>query len=218
MTLVYKDLLSEFRSRETISSMLVFSMLVVAIFNFAFDPGSAYAQQAAPGILWVAFTFSGIIGLNRSFVHEVDKGCLHGLLLAPFEHGAIFFGKMLGNLIFISIVELLTLPLFAVFFNLQTLQGLPQLLVVILLTTLGFSAVGTLFSAISVNTKTREMMLPILFLPVVIPILLAAVNATAMIFDGKGWNDISDWLRLLTAFDLIFISLAYLTFGFVVEE
>ncbi len=218
LAIAYKDLLYEYRSRETVTTMLIFSFLVVVIFNFTFDPGSAYALEAAPGIIWVAFTFSGVLGLNRSFIYEVDKGCFHGLLLSPVDRGAIYLGKMIGNIIFMTIVEILTLPLFVILFNLNFTAILLQLLVVILLATLGFAAVGTLFSAIAVNTKAREIMLPILLFPVVVPVILSAVNATSSILDGQGWDQIDAWLRILGAFDLMFIAICYATFEYVVEE
>ena len=216
--IAYKDLLYEYRSRETISTMLIFAFLVVVIFNFTFDPGSKYALEAAPGIIWVAFTFSGVLGLNRSFIYEVEKGCIHGLLLTPVDRGAIYLGKMIGNVIFMTVVELLTLPLFAVLFNLNFFGVLPELLLVVGLATLGFAAVGTLFSAIAVNTKTREIMLPILLFPVVIPVILAAVNATGSILDMQGWEKISDWVKILAAFDVMFVALCYVLFEYVVEE
>jgi heme exporter protein B len=126
--------------------------------------------------------------------------------------------RQIGNIIFMAVVELLTLPLFAVLFNLNFLGVLPQLLLVVSLATLGFAAVGTLFSAIAVNTKTREIMLPILLFPVVIPVILAAVNATATILDLQGWEKIVDWIKILAAFDVMFIALCYILFEYVVEE
>lgn len=216
--LAYKDLLSEFRSRESISSMLMFSVLVVVIFSFTFDPGSTFATAAAPGIIWVAIMFSGVIGLNRSFIYEVDKGCLHGLLLTPVDRGAIYFGKMLSNIIFMIVVECLTVPLFVILFNLSIASVIWEFATVAALATLGFSAVGTLFSAMAVNTRTRDVMLPILLFPVFIPVLLAAVNATGSILKQESWSSIGDWLKILTAFDVIFIALSFLLFEFVVEE
>lgn len=216
--IAYKDLLYEYRSRETVSSMLLFSFLVVVIFNFTFDPGSMFVNEAIPGILWVAFTFSGILGLNRSFTYEMDKGCLHGLLLTPVDRGAIFLGKMIGNLVFMAVVEILTLPLFVVLFNIEIAAAVPKLLIILILATLGFAAVGTLFSAMTVNTKTREIMLPILLFPVVVPVILSAVHATSTALDQATWGEILDWAIWLIAFDGVFVPLCYLTFDYVVEE
>ena len=216
--ITYKDVVFELRSRESVSSMLMFSLLVVVIFSFTFDPGSAYVLEAAPGIIWVAITFSGIIGLNRSFFYEVDKGSMHGMLLTPVDRGVIYFGKVLSNLIFMIIVEIFTLPLFAVLFNLSLFGSLAELVAVTFLATVGFAAVGTLFSAMAVNTKTRDVMLPILLFPVFVPVILAAVNATSSILRQQSWDAIADWLKLLGVFDVIFMALCYLLFEYVVEE
>lgn len=218
LAITYKDLISEFRSRESLSSMLMFSILVVIIFSFSFDPGSGYATEAAPGILWVSIAFAGIIGLNRSFVYEADKGCLHGLLLTPIDRSVIYFGKMLSNIIFLFIVEIFTLPVFLLFFNLEIQNAVLPLLSVLFTASLGFSAVGTLLSAMAVNTKTRDVMLPILLFPVFIPILLAAVNATRSIFLGDGWDGISTWLNIIISFDVIFLALCYILFEYVIDE
>ena len=216
--LIWKEVTAEFRTRELISSMLLFSLLVVVIFNFTFEPGSQAAAEAAPGILWVAFTFAGVLGLHRAFSREVENNCLHGLMLAPIDRGLIFLGKMSGNLIFILIIEIFTLPLFAVLFNVSLLPGLIPLVVILLLATLGFAAVGTLFSAIAINTRTREIMLPILLFPVEVPVILAAVNATAAVLNGKDWAAIAGWLKILLAFDLLFVMVCYVTFEYVLEE
>lgn len=216
--LIWKEVTAEFRTRELIFSMLLFALLVVVIFNFTFEPGSQATAEAAPGILWVAFTFAGVLGLHRAFSREVENGCLHGLMLAPIDRGLIFLGKMSGNLIFILIIEIFTLPLFAVLFNLSLLPGLIRLIVILLLATLGFAAVGTLFSAIAINTRTREIMLPILLFPVEVPVILAAVNATAAVLNGRDWSAISGWLKILLAFDLLFVMVCYVTFEYVLEE
>ncbi len=218
LAIAHKDLLYEYRSRETITTMLIFSFLVVVIFNFTFDPGSSYALEAAPGIIWVAFTFSGMLGLNRSFIYEIDRGNFHGLLLSPVDRGAIYLGKMIGNIIFMTLVEFLTLPLFIILFNLQFTDMILQLFVIIFLATFGFAAVGTLFSAIAVNTKAREIMLPILLFPVVVPVILSAVNATGSLLNSEEWSRVMAWVRILAAFDVIFIALCYVTFEYVVEE
>ncbi|MDZ7292610.1 MAG: heme exporter protein CcmB [candidate division KSB1 bacterium] len=216
--LVWKDLLAEFRTKEMLSSMLMFALIVVVVFNFTFDPGSRAATEAAPGILWVAFTFAGVLGLHRAMVHEVERGCLHGLMLAPVERGIIFLGKALGNAIFIFLIELPTFVLFAVFFNIDLWKGLDKLAVIFFLGTIGFAAVGTLLSAISVNTRTREIMLPILLFPIEVPVILSAVNATSSVLQGEGWNAISGWLKLLAGFDLVFLLVCYVTFEYVLEE
>jgi heme exporter protein B len=216
--LVWKDLLAEFRTKEMLSSMLMFALIVVVVFNFTFDPGSPATVEAGPGILWVAFTFAGVLGLHRSMVHEVERGCLHGLMLAPVDRGIIFLGKAIGNAIFIFLIELPTFLLFAIFFNIDLWKGLDKLAVIFFLGTIGFAAVGTLLSAISVNTRTREIMLPILLFPVEVPVILSAVNATGSVLKGESWEAISGWLKILAGFDLVFLLVCFVTFEYVLEE
>lgn len=215
--IVKKDVLAELRTKEMFSSMFVFALLVIVIFNFAFDPGMEYVIDVAPGILWVAFTFAGILGLNRSFVQEQENNCLQGMMLTPVDRGAIYLGKFMGNLLFMMLMELVALPLFVLFFNLSILPQLPAMILIMILSTIGFSAVGTLFSAMSVTTRTREVMLPILLFPVVVPVIIAAVKATGKILGGKGIDDIISWVNLLTGFDIIFLVVCFLTFEYVVE-
>jgi heme exporter protein B len=215
--IVAKDVLSELRTKEMFSSMFIFALLVIVIFNFAFDPGMSYIRDVAPGILWVAFTFAGILGLNRSFVQEQENNCLQGMMLTPIDRGAIYLGKFLGNLLFMMLVELVALPLFVLFFNLSILENLPVLVLVMVLSTIGFAAVGTLLSAMSVATRTREVMLPVLLFPVIVPVIIAAVKATGKILGGKGLDDIIPWIKLLTGFDIIFLVVCFLTFEYVIE-
>ena len=217
-TLFWKDALAEFRTKESLSSMFVFSLLVLFIFHFAFPLGTEFVSGLAPGILWVAFTFSSILALNRSFVYEKDQGCLQGLLLCPVDRSTIYFGKVLGNGIFMLIVEMLILPIFSVFFHISLLNPLPKLLCIIILSTVGFSAVGTLLSAISVNTRAREVMLPVLFFPVILPVILAAVKSTTKVLAGQTLADAGTWLLLLGGFDIIFLIISPLIFEFVLEE
>ena len=217
-TILWKDLLSELRSKEMILSMLVFSLMVAVIFNFSFPPGSSFIQEAAPGILWMTFIFAGLLGMNRTFVHEVDKGCLQGLMLTPVGRHVIYLSKLLVNFIFISAVELVALPLFAIFFNLDIIGVLAELVLVIVLSTLGFAVVGTLFSAIAVNTRTREVMLPILHFPVAIPIIIAAVQATSAILSREDWDVVRGWLSILIVFDIIFLIISLWTFEYIIEE
>jgi len=172
--------------------------------------------MVTPGILWVAITFAGTLGLNRSFVIEQDKGSLAGLLLAPVDRSAIYFGKMLSNLLFMLVVEMFLLPLVMILFNQPLLRW--EHVLVLLLGTYGFAAVGTVFSAMAVNTRAREVLLPILLFPVVVPVLLAGVKMTGALLDGETLSSVSNWLRLILIYDIGFTVVAYLTFGFVVEE
>lgn len=214
--IIHKDITAELRTKEMFSSMFVFALLAVVIFNFAFELRVADAATIAPGVLWVSVTFAGMLGLNRSFVLERDRGCLDGLLLASVDRCAIYFGKMLSNFLFITVVEAIILPIFSALFNVNLIQ--PWILVVLLLGTLGFSGVGTLFSAMTVHTRAREVLLPILLFPVVVPALIAAVKLTAGLLDGQVLADMANWMQLLVAFDIIFIAVSYMTFDYVVEE
>jgi heme exporter protein B len=214
--IVKKDVVSELRSKETLSTMLIFVLLALFVFNFAFDLRIDNVRQVAPGVLWVAFVFAGVLGLNRSFVLETDRGCLEGLLMTPVDPTVIYFGKMIGNVIFMLVVEVITLPIFSVLFNLTLLRL--DVALIVLLGTIGFSGVGTLFSAMTANTRAREVLLPILLFPVALPAIIAAVKATAGVLDGLPLAGVGNWIQLLVGFDIIFIAVAYMTFEYVVES
>jgi len=211
-----KDIAAELHTREMVSAMLVFAVLALLVFSFALDLRGEMAEAAAPGVLWVTVAFAGTLGLSRSLAREQQAGCMDGLLLAPVDRSAIFFGKALGNLAFMAVVEIVLLPLFAALFDVPLLR--PGVLLVMALGTLGYGAVGTLLAAIAVNTRAREVMLPILLLPLAVPLLIAAVQATGGLLDGAALADVGGWLRLLVVYDLIIIAVSMLTFGYVVEE
>jgi len=195
--------------------MFIFALIVILVFSFSFELRVERVNQVAPGVLWVAFTFAGMLGLGRSFILESDQGCLDGLLLCPVDRSVIYFGKMLSNLLFISITEAIILPLYFALFNLPFKL---LLLPIIVLGTVGFSAVGTLFSAMTVHVRAREVMLPILLFPIVMPALIAAVKLTGGILDGQAWSEMTHWLQLLVGFDVIFLAVSYMAFDYVVEE
>jgi len=211
-----RDIAAELHTREMVSAMLVFSVLALLTFSFALDLRGEMARAAAPGVLWVTVAFAGTLGLSRSLAREQQSGCIDGLLLAPVDRSAIFFGKALGNLAFMTVVELVLLPLFAVLFSAPLLR--PGVLLVMALGTLGYGAVGTLLAAIAVNTRAREVMLPILLLPLVVPLLIAAVQATAGLVEAATLAEVGGWLRLLVVYDLVIIAVSVLTFGYVVED
>src|SRR5215212_8425541 len=213
---VWKDIQAEFRSLELVSAMLVFSMLVIIIFNFALNLDIKMRQTVTAGVLWTTFAFAGTLGLNRSMAIEKDRGCLDGLLLAPVDRSAIYFGKAISNLIFMLIVEVIVLPVYSVLYTINLFQ--PGLLLVILLGSIGYVAVGTLLSAMSVQTRTRDILLPILLFPVVIPVILAAVKASSGIIAGAEWADVMMPINLLIAYDIIFTAVAFMVFDSVVEE
>jgi heme exporter protein B len=215
--IVAKDVAAELRTREMLSSMFVFSLLVILVFNFAFDLRADNQKTLAPGVLWVAIAFAGMLGLSRSFIMEKDRGSMEGLLLTPVDRSAIYLGKMLGNLLFIGVVVVIILPIFIVLFNLSA-EYLPSLVGVVILGTIGFAGVGTLFSAMAVHTRAREVLLPILLFPVVIPVMLASVKLTAAVLDGVPFADVQNWFSLLVGFDLIFLALSFMLFDYVMEE
>jgi len=217
LAIVGKDVATEIRTKEMVGAMFVFSLLILFIFNFAFDLRADNLQTLAPGVLWIAIVFAGMLGLSRSFILERDRGVLDGLLLAPVDRSAIYFGKTIGNVLFISLVEIIILPFFIILFN-QTLAVAPALIGVIILGTIGFASVGTLFSAMAVHTRAREVLLPIMLFPVIIPVMLAAVRLTSGILDRLPLADVQHWLALLVGFDLIFMVASVILFEFVVEE
>jgi heme exporter protein B len=214
--IVWKDVRAELRTKDIFSSMFVFALLAVIIFDFAFELRVPSMAMVTPGILWVAVTFAGTLGLNRAFVIEQDKGSLAGLLLAPIDRSAIYFGKLIGNLLFMGVVELILLPLVMILFNQPLLTW--QHILVLALGTYGFAAVGTIFSAMAVNTRAREVLLPVLLFPVVVPVILAGVKMTGALLDGETLSSVSNWLRLILIYDIGFTVVAFLTFGYVVEE
>ncbi len=214
--IVSKDLTRELRTKENLSAMLVFSLLVLIIFNFAFELKGVDLATLGPGVLWVAFSFSGILGLGRSFAAERDQGSLDGILLAPGDRGAIVIGKAIANFIFISMMEAVTLPLFIILFNVS-LTWLP-LVGYIVLGTIGFAVVGTLLSAIAAATRLREVMLPVLLFPVIVPLLVAAVKITGGALEARPFDEYAGWFNLLVAYDVIFFVVALLSFEYVVEE
>ncbi|MGQ9594171.1 MAG: heme exporter protein CcmB [Anaerolineae bacterium] len=214
--ILWKDISAELRTKEMFSSMFVFAFLAIVVFNFAFELRVDNVRQVAPGILWVAFSFAGVLGLNRSFILEKDRGCLEGLLLSPLDRSLVYFAKVLSNLLFMLVVEALSLPIFTALFNLPLLRL--DLGVVILLGTVGFAGVGTLFSAMVVNTRAREVLLPVLLFPIVTPVLIASVKLTGGLLDGLPLLAMGNWLRLVGAFDATFLAVSYMTFDYVVEE
>lgn len=210
-----KDLLIELRSRDVLSSAVVFTLLVLLIFNFALDLAGETVRAVAPGVLWVTFIFAGMLTLGRTFARERERGALQGLLLAPLDRGALFLAKLLVNLILLGVVEVIALPAFVGLYNLSPRPG--PLLAVVALGTLGFAAVGTLFAAVAANTRAREALLPLLLFPVLVPVIIGAVKATGEALPGVAPAG-PPWLNLLLAFDAIFLALAYALFEYVVEE
>jgi heme exporter protein B len=214
--IIWKDLAAELRSRELLSAMLVFALLVILIFNFSLELDAQARATVTSGVLWVTFAFAGTLGLNRSMAMEKDRGCLDGLLLAPVDRSAIYFGKAIGNLIFMLIVEVIVLPVYSVLYSVNLF--LPGLLLVILLGSIGYVAVGTLLASMAVQTRTRDVLLPILLFPLIIPVLIAAVKGSTGFLQGAASVDILPWINLLVVYDVIFIAVAFMVFDYIVEE
>ena len=218
MTIIWKDFITEIKTRELFSSMFIFALLVVIIFIFSINLSLIQASEVGPGVLWVAFLFAGTIGLNRSFMLEKENGCLQGLLLAPMDRTALYFGKLVSNFVFLLIMEVFTLPLFMVFFNIDLLPHLLPLLYVIFVGTLGFCAVGTLLSSLSANLKTRDIMLPILLYPLIIPIIIGSVRMTGQVLAGEPLSSMMNWVSLTLCCDIIYIAISIMVIDFVLEE
>ncbi len=213
-----KDLAIEFRTRSAFLSALVFALLGIVIFNFAWDPTAVSAIDLAPGVLWVIFTFSGLLGLHRSFEVERADGAMDGLLTAPIARESIFLGKAAANLVFVLAVQGVTLPAIALFYNLPVDLGLLAVAGISVLAAIGIVAVGTLFSAMVANTRLAELLLPMLALPFFVPIVIPAGQATAQLLSGRPPSEALTWLKLLLAFDIVFVAACTVGFRFTVEE
>jgi heme exporter protein B len=213
-----KDLKVEWRTKTAFMSSLVFAVLVLAVLYFARDKTSVGDFDIAPGALWVTFTFAGMLGLNRAFLLERENRALDGLRLTPVTPTALFLGKVIGNLVFLGVVELVSLPLFILFYDVPIWRQLPLLLAVVALATVGYVAVGTLLSAMVVRTRFSEVMLPVLLLPFLVPPIVGAVQLTWRILALRPLSELTGWLSLLTAFDIIFFTLSLLLFEAILVE
>lgn len=211
-----KDLRAELRSRELVTSMALFAFLSILIFSFALELDRVAREEAISGVLWVTVVFASTIGLNRSLAIEREQANLDAMLLAPVDRPAIFFGKLTGNFLFTLLVGCLLLPLMTILYN-KTLID-PWVLLVLFTGTLGFCTVGTLLATMTVQTRSRESLLPIVMMPIALPVLLAAVRATTAILTGVPQNDWMIWIQLLVGINLIYLLLCYLLFEYVVED
>ena len=217
-TIVWKDVVTELKTRELFSSMFIFAVLVILIFIFSVNLSIVKANDIGPGVLWVAIIFAGTLGLNRSFMLEKEQGCLQGLMLTPADRTAIYFGKLTSNILFLSIMEAFIMPVFMIFFNADILDCLPEMLFVVVLGSLGFCALGTLLSSLAVNLKTREIMLPILLYPLLVPVVIGAVKMTSQLMAGKSLADLGNWIGLISCFDIVFIAVSIMTIDHILEE
>ena len=216
--LVWKDLVLEWRGREILTAMVVFSMLVAVVFNFAFSPSPADAVRLLPGMLWVTLAFASTLGLSRSFVLEQDHGAIEALRLFPFDPSLIYVGKLLANLLYLLAVEVLVLPALAAIAGISLLGSAAPLALILVLGSIGLVAVGTIFSAMSVNTSIREVLLPVLMFPLAAPVLISGVRAMLGVLAGGSLSAVMPGLRILIVFDVVFLVVGYVIFEFVLEE
>jgi len=216
--LLRKDLLLEWRRRDSLLTMFFFGTLLLFVFHFAFDMPPDKVVELAPALLWLAFLFTGTLGLAQLFQAERDNHCLDALLLSPLDRGALFLAKSAFNLILMLLVELVVIPLFWILFNLASWNLLPQLFLVTLLGTLGFCVLGTITAAITLRARARELLLPLVLFPLMIPVILATIRCMEMVLRTGSFGDAIAWLRLLIGFDVIFLTIGVLIFDWVIES
>jgi len=218
LLLLWKDLLLELRRRDSLLTMFFFGTLLLFVFHFSFDLPPDKVAEMAPALLWLAFLFTGTLGLTQLFQVERENHCLDALLLSPLDRGALFLAKSCFTLLLMFLVEAVVMPLFWILFNLQGWNLLPQLFLVTLLGTVGFCVLGTIMSAITLRARARELLLPLVLFPLMIPVILATIRCMENIMSagelGAAWS----WLRLLLGFDVIFVTVGILMFDRVIES
>jgi heme exporter protein B len=217
-TLFAKDIRIEWRERETVASVSVFGLLVVLIFDFGFQPAGEESLRLVPGLLWIAFAFSGILSFNRSFEAERENACLEGLYVSPADPGLIYLAKLLANMLFLGIAEVVIVLVTAVWYNFSFLPSFKWFALIVFLGTLGYAAVGATFAAVAANARMREVLLPVLQFPVVFPLFVASVEATTSALRGSYSAEMVSWIKLLAGFAVIFTVLSYLLFEYVMGE
>jgi heme exporter protein B len=214
---VRKDLTVERRAKEGANALAFFAILLLFLFYFALGPDGERIRVALPGLFWLAFILAGILGLGRAFALERENDCLDALILAPADKGAIYVGKVAATTVLMLMMEVAFVVATGIFYNLDIWPAIPRLLLVAAAGTVGFVAVGTLFGAMTVHLRAREVLLPVLLLPLAVPVLLAAVQLTQLVLAGQDWSQTAPWWRLLLGFDVVFIVAGLLTFEFVLE-
>jgi heme exporter protein B len=216
--LIWKDLLLELRRRDSLLTMFFFGTLLLFVFHFSFDLAPERVADMAPALLWLAFLFTGTLGLAQLFQSERENHCLDALLLSPLDRGALFLAKTCFNLILMLIVEIIVMPLFWILFNLRSWNLLPQLFLVTLLGTIGFCVLGTIMSALTLRARVRELLLPLVLFPLMVPVILATIRCMENVLRTGEFGDATPWLRLLLGFDVIFLTLGVLIFDWVIES
>ena len=217
LTVAWKDLLVERRSKETLNALLFFSLALLFVFQFALGPDRERLAAVLPGLLWLGFILAGVLGLGRAFLVEHENDCWEALLLVPGDKSAIYLGKLGGSLALMAVVETLVLGLFVVFFNVDLTGAVAGLVLVMALGTLGIAAVGTLFAAITAQARARELLFPVLLLPVLVPVLLGTVKATEALLAHEPLSAVAHWLKLLAAADVVYLVIGILTFDVILE-
>jgi heme exporter protein B len=214
---LWKDLLTERRSKESLNAVFFFALLLLFLFQFALGPDRERLQAALPGLLWLGFILAGLLGLGRTFLVERENDCWEGLILTPGDKSAIYLGKLAGNFLLMAVVEAAFLTLFGIFYNVDLWGALLPLTAVIVLGTVGLASVGTLFAAVTAQVRARELLFPVLLLPVQVPVLLATVKATEAVLQGQPLLEVAHWLKLLAAADVVYLVVGILTFEFILE-
>ncbi|WP_053360339.1 heme exporter protein CcmB [Bacillus sp. FJAT-27251] len=217
LTIAGKDLRNEFKSKQTIGMMVIFSALVILVFSFAFDPTNNMVRAVIPGLVWVITVFAGILGLNRSFISELDNDSLTGLRSAPIDPASIYLGKVLANFTLVAVVQLISIPVLFILFGYRFTGSYFWFILIIFAGTLGFIIVGTFLSALSANAKNSEMLLPVLLLPLLSPLMIAAVQATRVVLESEEIQNAVSWLQLMAAYDLLFFGACFILFEFLME-
>ncbi|WP_210364846.1 heme exporter protein CcmB [Bacillus sp. REN3] len=216
-TIASKDLRNELKTKQTFGMMIIFSSLVILVFSFAFDPTNNMVKAVIPGLVWLITIFSGILGLNRSFISEYENDALTGLRSAPIDASSIYLGKVLANFTLVTAVQLISIPVLFILFDYRFNGKLVWFIAVVIIGTLGFIIVGTFLAALSANAKNSEMLLPVLLLPLLSPLMIAAVQATGIILENETITNAVSWLRLMSAYDLLFLAACFFLFEFIME-
>lgn len=217
LTIAGKDLRNELKTKQTIGMMIVFSSIVILIFSFAFDPTNNMVKAIIPGLVWVITIFSGILGLNRAFVSELENDCLTGLRTAPIDPASIYIGKVIANLSLVVVVQMISIPVLFLLFNYSFKGSVVWFVLIVVIGTFGFIIVGTFLAALTANAKNSEMLLPVLLLPLLSPLMIAGVQATKAVLENTEIQDALSWLKLMGAYDLVFFAACFLLFDYIME-
>ncbi|AGK54853.1 heme exporter protein CcmB [Bacillus sp. 1NLA3E] len=218
LLIAQKDLYSELKTKQVLATMIIFAGLTILVFSFAFDPSNNTTKAVIPGVIWVIIVFSGILGLNRSFISEQKNDTMQGLLISPMEPASIYLGKFMANFTMIAIVELVSIPFLFLLFDFNYIGSFPYFIFVLLIGSFGFVSIGTFLASLAANSKSSEMLLPLLLFPVTSPILIGAVQATRIILTNiEKLPDAIAWIQLIGAYDVIFFVLCLILIDYVLE-